>query len=188
MTLHPTLQRCFQTAWQTAAIALAAFASPVWAGGLDISVGVGGEVAPGVYGRVNIGNHPGYPAVVINQPVVIARPRHHVEPIYLHVPPGHARHWDRHCRQYGACGTPVYFVRSPEYRGFSPNVIPSRYYYEERRVVEHRGGYPEYRYEERREKRRDHDRYDYYDDDRRGKHGRKHDDDDHHKGRRHKDD
>jgi len=36
-------------------------------------------------------------------------------PIYLHVPPGHARHWARHCAQYNACGRPVYFVQDRWY-------------------------------------------------------------------------
>jgi hypothetical protein len=36
-------------------------------------------------------------------------------PIYLHVPPGHARNWRKHCHEYNACNRPVYFVRSQEY-------------------------------------------------------------------------
>ena len=74
-------------------------------------------MAPGVYGRVEIGGAPP-PPVYYPRPVVIVRPAPRVvveEPIYLHVPPGHARNWSRHCRAYGACGRPVYFVRSREY-------------------------------------------------------------------------
>jgi hypothetical protein len=33
----------------------------------------------------------------------------------MHVPPGHARDWSKHCRKYDACGVPVYFVKSREY-------------------------------------------------------------------------
>lgn len=99
------------------------------ANGLDISIGVGGEVSPGVYGRVDIGSAHRSPAIIIDSPVVIHRPRRHVEPVYLHVPPGHARHWDKHCRKYGACETPVYFVRSNEYRNFRPSYIEPRYIY-----------------------------------------------------------
>src|SRR2546425_10235251 len=33
-------------------------------------------------------------------PVVVAEP---VQPIYLHVPPGHAKHWRKHCHEYNAC-------------------------------------------------------------------------------------
>lgn len=86
------------------------------AGDLNIGVILSGEVMPGVYGQVMIGNSPP-PALVYAQPVIIervpvgARPA----PVYLHVPPGHVRHWDRHCREYHACGRPVYFVRSAEY-------------------------------------------------------------------------
>jgi len=50
------------------------------------------------------------PVVVVQQP----RPAQ-VQPIYLHVPPGHAKHWSKHCRKYNACGLPVYFVKSEEY-------------------------------------------------------------------------
>ena len=84
-----------------------------------ISVGavITGEVVPGVYGQVVIGNRPP-PPLVVAQPVVVepvpvgvAPP----EPIYLHVPPGHARNWRKHCHEYHACNRPVYFVRSAEY-------------------------------------------------------------------------
>ena len=36
-------------------------------------------------------------------------------PLYLHVPPGHAKKWSKHCHKYNACDRPVYFVRSAEY-------------------------------------------------------------------------
>ena len=50
-------------------------------------------------------------------PVVPAVP---VQPLYLHVPPGHAKHWRKHCHEYHACNRPVYFVRSAEYEpGFN---------------------------------------------------------------------
>ena len=37
-------------------------------------------------------------------------------PIYLRVPPGHAKHWDQHCREYDACARPVYFVEDDWYQ------------------------------------------------------------------------
>jgi hypothetical protein len=80
---------------------------------LNVGVSVSGEVAPGVYGRVDIGNS--RPVLVYQQPVVIARPVRPVQPVYMHVPPGHAKKWSKHCRQYGACGVPVYFVKSGDY-------------------------------------------------------------------------
>ena len=84
--------------------------------GANVNVIVGGEISPGVYGRVEIGSAPP-PPVYYPQPVVIVRPPRTVvvEPIYLHVPPGHAKRWSRYCNRYNACGRPVYFVRSAEY-------------------------------------------------------------------------
>jgi len=101
--------------------ALAAFAfvmaAPLAQAG-DVSVGVtiSGEIVPGVYGQVDIANRPP-PPLVYEQPVIIERPppRVFVPPIYLHVPPGHAKNWRAHCAYYHACGRPVYFVRSAEY-------------------------------------------------------------------------
>src|ERR1051326_6448692 len=74
-----------------------------------------GPVVRGVYGQVESANGP--PPVVYAQPViaapspivVAAAP---VEPIYLHVPPGHAKNWHKYCHQYRACERPVYFVKS----------------------------------------------------------------------------
>jgi hypothetical protein len=100
--------------------ALALFAAVPLAQAQNVNVGVTitGEVVPGVYGQVVLGNAPPPPLVyarpVIAEPVVVAEPVR-VEPIYLHVPPGHAKHWRQHCREYNACNRPVYFVRSPEY-------------------------------------------------------------------------
>jgi hypothetical protein len=31
--------------------------------------------------------------------------------VYLYVPPGHQKHWAKHCASYAACGQPVYFVQ-----------------------------------------------------------------------------
>lgn len=81
----------------------------------NVSLSVGGEVAPGVYGRVDIGNAP--PPVLYAQPMIIARPARPVavQPVYMHVPPGHAKKWSKHCHKYNACAQPVYFVKSAEY-------------------------------------------------------------------------
>jgi hypothetical protein len=86
------------------------------AGANDVSVSVSGEIKPGVYGRIEFGTRPP-PPVLYPQPVVIvAPPRQTVvaQPIYMHVPPGHAKKWAKHCHKYAACGQPVYFVQSPE--------------------------------------------------------------------------
>lgn len=80
-------------------------------------VGVSINIAqPGLYGRIDIGAVP--PQLIYAQPVVI-QPAYVAEPpppVYLHVPPGHERHWSRHCREYNACGVPVYFVQDGWYR------------------------------------------------------------------------
>jgi hypothetical protein len=85
----------------------------------QISVGavITGEVVPGVYGQVVIGTG-APPPLVAPQPVLIEPVPMGVAPpppIYLHVPPGHAKHWRQHCHEYHACNRPVYFVRSAEY-------------------------------------------------------------------------
>src|ERR1700722_8912581 len=84
------------------------------AGDLDIRVMLSGQVAPGVYGQVQIGNDRP-PPVVYAQPMLIEPQDAPPPPVYLHVPPGHARNWRKHCREYNACNRPVYFVRSAEY-------------------------------------------------------------------------
>jgi len=47
---------------------------------------------------------------MIIERVPVARP-----PIYLRVPPGHAKHWGKHCYEYNACDRQVYFVRDDWY-------------------------------------------------------------------------
>jgi hypothetical protein len=98
------------------AVAFGAGAPLAIAGDVDIGITITGEITPGVYGRVDLSNRPPPPVVYV-QPVVIeplpAEVR--IEPIYLHVPPDHARNWRRYCHEYHACNRPVYFVRSAEY-------------------------------------------------------------------------
>lgn len=100
------------------ALALVAAVPLARAQNVSVGVTITGEVVPGVYGQVVLGNRPPpqlvYAQAVIAEPVVVAAPVP-VEPIYLHVPPGHAKHWRKHCHEYNACNRPVYFVRSPEY-------------------------------------------------------------------------
>lgn len=73
---------------------------------------VQGALAPGIYGRIEIGNAPPPPLVYV-QPVIIQQSPAYVEqsPLYLHVPPGHAKKWRKHCARYNACNRPVYFVK-----------------------------------------------------------------------------
>ena len=92
------------------AASAAAAAAPSWAA---VDVGVGVTIRqPGVYGRIEIGSQPP-PPVLYPQPVIITRPAVVVAqpPMYLYVPPGHAKHWGKHCNRYNACGRQVYFVQ-----------------------------------------------------------------------------
>ena len=76
-------------------------AAPALAGDVSASIGIS---QPGLYGQINIGDFP-RPAVIYAQPVWIDRPRKvvYVEPVYMHIPPGHEKNWSKHCGQYGAC-------------------------------------------------------------------------------------
>ena len=96
-----------------AAVALVTLACASGSLVAQTSVGVSiGINQPGVYGRIDIGNYPP-PVLVYPQPVIIAPPPVMVQrqPIYLYVPPGHQKHWGKHCARYNACGQPVYFVQ-----------------------------------------------------------------------------
>jgi hypothetical protein len=73
---------------------------------------------PGVYGRVDIGQYP-QPELLAPRPLLIERlppGRPAPEPVYLWVPPEHREHWAQHCREYHACGHPVYFVNHDWYQ------------------------------------------------------------------------
>jgi hypothetical protein len=102
------------------AAASAGFATaPALAADVGVSVSVG---QPGFYGRIDIGNFP-QPQVIYPQAVVIQSVAVMPQPIYLHVPPGHAKDWRKHCHKYSACNQPVYFVREDWYN----NVYVPRY-------------------------------------------------------------
>ena len=95
----------------TTLAALAALsAAPAWSA---VDVGVGITIRePGMYGRIEIGPQPP-PPVIYAQPVIIRQPAVVVQqpPLYLYVPPGHAKNWGKHCGRYNACARPVYFVQ-----------------------------------------------------------------------------
>ena len=99
-------------------LALGAFAAQAQAQ-ISVNATITGEVVPGVYGQVVLGNRPPPPLVyaqpVVVQPVAVVAGAPPVQPLYLHVPPGHAHNWRKHCHEYHACNRPVYFVKSAEY-------------------------------------------------------------------------
>lgn len=88
-------------------------ASPLYATDVGISISV---EQPGFYGQINIGDFP-RPMLIYRDPLIITHTHQGVmlEPIYLYVPPGHAKHWSKHCRSYNACGRRVYFVQESWY-------------------------------------------------------------------------
>ena len=104
---------------------MVAFGSLAQAQNVSFNATISGTVVPGVYGQIAIGNGPPPPVVyaqpVIAQPVPVVVGAPPVEPVYLYVPPGHARDWQKHCHEYHACNRPVYFVKSAEYEpGYRP--------------------------------------------------------------------
>lgn len=98
------------------AIALLVVSCAAQATDVGVSIGIS---QPGVYGRIDIGRFP-QPALVVAQPVVVHRPQlvyaAPPQPVPMWVPPGHRKHWHKHCARYGACGVPVVFVQDAWYQ------------------------------------------------------------------------
>lgn len=155
-----------------AMLAITAMTTPaVQAADVGVSINIG---QPGFYGRIDLGNAPA-PQLYYREPVWVQRAAVRPAPIYLYVPHGHQSDWKRYCRQYGACGQPVYFVRDNWYR----DVYVPHY----RDYHDDRGGWRSERREDRREERRE-DRQDDW----RDKHGKdkhKDKDKDHYKDKGH---
>ncbi len=102
---------------------------------LATDVGVSVNVAqPGFYGRIDVGYFP-QPEVIYARPVVVYPAPVGVvyQPVYMHVPPGHAKNWSRHCARYNACGRPVYFVKD---RWYNQVYVP----HQQARYVKENGG------------------------------------------------
>lgn len=94
-----------------ATLGVAALAPPALAADVGVSVTVG---EPGFYGRIDIGDVP-RPRLIYTEPVIIEQVSVVRAPVYMRVPPGHAKDWSKHCRKYGACGQRVYFVEDGWY-------------------------------------------------------------------------
>lgn len=96
-----------------AAMVVASFATPAFAADVGVSVTIG---QPGFYGHIDIGDFPHHPRVIYSQPRIILRgvPMDR-PPLYLRVPPGHLKHWEKHCHEYNACGERVFFVHDDWY-------------------------------------------------------------------------
>ena len=93
------------------AITAATVSTPALAADVGVSVSIG---QPGFYGHIDIGDYP-QPRVLYRQPIIVERVRVESPPVYLRVPPGHAKNWKKHCREYNACGERVFFVRDDWY-------------------------------------------------------------------------
>jgi len=139
-----------------AAFAVTTISTPALAADVGVSVSIG---QPGFYGQLDIGNFPP-PQVIYRQPRVIERgvPANR-PPVYLRVPPGHAKNWSKHCREYNACGERVFFVQDSWY---NREYVP--------------------RYQQQHRDRRDNGR-DEHRDDRRGKNKNERQGDKHDQGR-----
>lgn len=125
------------------AAALLTAAMPTFATDVGVSVSIG---QPGFYGQIEIGKQYPRPALVYNQPVIVQQTHIVTQPLYLHVPPRHAKRWHKYCGAYGACGRPVYFVQDHWY-----NTVYAPAYRQHKH--KHRHDHHEHR----------HDRHDYRD-------------------------
>lgn len=108
--------------------AMAATALPALAADVGVSISIG---QPGFYGRIDIGDYP-TPQLLYRRPMVIERGAMDGPPIYLRVPPGHAKNWRKHCHEYNACREQVYFVQD---RWYQKQYVPR---YQERQRDERR--------------------------------------------------
>jgi hypothetical protein len=127
------------------ALVAAAISTPALATDVGVSVTIG---QPGFYGRIDIGDYPyPQPRLIYRQPRIVERVYIEREPIYMRVPPGHAKNWSKHCHRYDACGYPVYFVQDywyeheyvPYYREYHGDRRGERYddYRDDRREQGH---------------------------------------------------
>ncbi|HEY5800698.1 MAG TPA: hypothetical protein VIT92_10785 [Burkholderiaceae bacterium] len=135
-----------------AAVLLAA-ASAAQAQNVQINIG-----QPGFYGRIELGDF-APPPVIYRQPVIVERPVRYVaqQPVYLRVPPGHAKNWRKHCAKYDACGQRVLFVQDRWYTNeYAPRYAQRvRHDDDGRRGGDHR--------DDRYDKKDKHDKHDKHD-------------------------
>lgn len=94
-------------------VTLVVAVAPAFAADVGVSVTVG---QPGFYGTIDIGNT-SRPRLIYAEPKYVQRVRvgQVMQPVYMRVPPGHAKNWSKHCGAYNACNRPVYFVQDSWY-------------------------------------------------------------------------
>jgi hypothetical protein len=112
------------------AAAVFVITTAVAATNVGVSVSIG---QPNFYGQIDIVDFP-QPQVVFAQPMIIHRGPANRPPLYLHVPPDHAKHWSQHCRAYNACSERVFFVQDDWYEH---EYVPR---YQERHGISQEGG------------------------------------------------
>lgn len=94
-----------------AALAVTTINTPALAADVGVSISIG---QPGFYGRLDIGDYP-QPQVIYRQPMMVEQVPASRPPVYMRVPPGHAKNWRKHCHEYNACGERVFFVQDKWY-------------------------------------------------------------------------
>ena len=98
----------------------------------QVSLAIG---SPGFYGAIDIGGGVAAPAVVYQQPMMIAPVAVAPEPLYLYVPPEQYGNWGQYCGYYDACGRAVFFVQPTWYqRTYVPYYRSHRSFYDGRRA------------------------------------------------------
>ncbi len=117
-----------------AAVVAATMSTTVVAADVGVSVSIG---QPGFYGRIDIGGYP-QPQVIYRQPRVVERVYVEREPVYMRVPPGHAKNWRKYCHKYNACGERVYFVQDNWYNHeYAPRYQEQHYNHRDERHDDH---------------------------------------------------
>lgn len=96
------------------AVLIVIYATPTLANNTGVSVNIGQS---GIYGQINLNNQYPNPQLIYPNPVTAIHSAAGIpqQPVYLHVPPGHAKKWNKHCHRYNACGQPAYFVQEKWY-------------------------------------------------------------------------
>ncbi|WP_377705746.1 hypothetical protein [Pseudoduganella sp. UC29_71] len=147
-------------------IAASLLAISLSAAAQNVSISVG---QPGFYGRIDLGNM-APPPVIYAEPVIVHRPVRVIEePLYLRVPPGHAKKWSKHCGAYNACGRRVYFVRDDWYvNDYAPR------YRSEHGHRDHRDDRRDDHRDDHRDHRDKHDKHDKHDKGHGNGHGKGH--------------
>jgi hypothetical protein len=140
--MNSRVSRCIV---RIAAGAAASFAIQTLALAGDVGVSINLNT-PGLYGQLTIGDMPApellLPRPVVAVPAAVVVGAEPLPPLYLHVPPGHEKHWARHCREYNACGRQVYFVSDRWYNEvYTPRYRDRERDHEGYRHDEDHGGY-----------------------------------------------